>query len=217
MSLNSKSVIYGRLKAKIGDMTMQTTKEKVSYVIGLETGRNLIQQFGELDFKYVLEGIQHGTSGTEPQLPQEEITSIIEALKQQIQSKQKEFFTQLSEENKNKEGVVTLNSGLQYKILEKAPKEVPHPTALDTVKIHYRGFYIDGKVFDSSYQREEPLVIGLNQVILGWSEILQKMQVGDKWQVFIPSYLAYGERGFEPHIGPNVALIFEMQLLGIND
>ena len=170
-------------------MTMQTTKEKVSYVIGLETGRNLVQQFGEMDFKYVLEGIQHGTSGTEPQLPQEEITSIIEALKQQIQSKQKEFFTQLSEENKkksedfllenkNKEGVVTLNSGLQYKVLEKAPKEGPHPTALDTVKIHYRGSYIDGKVFDSSYQREEPLVIGLNQVILGWSEILQKMQIG---------------------------------------
>ncbi|WP_194844691.1 FKBP-type peptidyl-prolyl cis-trans isomerase [Candidatus Rhabdochlamydia porcellionis] len=208
-------------------MTMQTTKEKVSYVIGLETGRNLIQQFGEMDFKYVLEGIQHGISGTDPQLPQEEITSIIEALKQQIQSKQKEFFTQLSEENKKrsetfllenkkKEGVITLNSGLQYKILERAPKEGPCPTALDTVKIHYRGSYIDGKVFDSSYQREEPLVIGLNQVILGWSEILQKMQIGDKWQVFIPSYLAYGERGFEPHIGPNVALIFEMHLLGIN-
>ena len=209
-------------------MIMQTTKEKVSYVIGLETGRNLIQQFGEMDFKYVLEGIQHGTSGIEPQLPQEEITSIIGALKQQIQTKQKEFFTQLSEENKkrseafllenkNNEGIITLNSGLQYKVLEKASKEGPHPTALDTVKIHYRGSYIDGQVFDSSYQREEPLAIVFNQVILGWSEILQKMQVGDKWQVFIPSYLAYGERGFEPHIGPNVALVFEMQLLDINN
>ncbi len=207
---------------------MQTTKEKVSYVIGLETGRNLVQQFGEMDFERVLEGIQHGTSDTEPRLPQEEIISIIEALKQQIQSKQKEFFTQISEENKkrseafllenkNKEGVVTLNSGLQYKVLESASKETPRPTALDTVKIHYRGSYIDGKVFDSSYQKGEPLIVGLNQVILGWSEILQKMQIGDKWQVFIPSYLAYGERGFEPHIGPNVALIFEMELLGINE
>lgn len=207
---------------------MQTTKEKVSYVIGLETGRNLIQQFGEMDFERVLEGIQHGASDREPQLPQEEIASIIEALKQQIQSKQKEFFTQLSEENKkrseafllenkNKKGVTTLNSGLQYKVLESSSKEASRPTALDTVKIHYRGSYIDGKVFDSSYQRGEPLVISLNQVILGWSEALQKMQVGDKWQVFIPSYLAYGERGFDPHIGPNVALVFEMELLAIND
>lgn len=209
-------------------MTVQTTKEKVSYVIGLETGRNLVQQFGEMDFERVLEGIQHGTSDTEPRLPQEEIISIIEALKQQIQSKQKEFFTQISEENKkrseafllenkNKEGIVTLNSGLQYKVLESASKETPRPTALDNVKIHYRGSYIDGKVFDSSYQKGEPLIVGLNQVILGWSEILQKMQIGDKWQVFIPSYLAYGERGFEPHIGPNVALIFEMELLGVNE
>lgn len=207
---------------------MQTTKEKVSYVIGLETGRNLVQQFGEMDFERVLEGIQHGISDTEPRLPQEEIISIIEALKQQIQSKQKEFFTQVSEENKkrseafllenkNKEGIVTLNSGLQYKVLESASKETPRPTALDHVKIHYRGSYIDGKVFDSSYQKGDPLIVGLNQVILGWSEVLQKMQVGDKWQVFIPSYLAYGERGFEPHIGPNVALIFEMELLGINE
>lgn len=209
-------------------MTVQTTKEKVSYVIGLETGRNLVQQFGEMDFERVLEGIQHGTSDEEPRLSQEEITSIIDALKQQIQSKQKEFFTKISEENKkrseafllenkSKEGVVTLASGLQYKVLESSSKETSLPTALDNVKIHYRGSYIDGKVFDSSYQKGEPLIVGLNQVILGWSEVLQKMQIGDKWQVFIPSYLAYGERGFEPHIGPNVALVFEMELLGIND
>lgn len=207
---------------------MQTTKEKVSYVIGLETGRNLIQQFGETDSECLLEGVQHGISDKEPKLPQEEIASIIEALKQQIQSKQKEFFTKVSEENKrvseefllenkSKEGVTTFNNGLQYKVLEQASKPSSSPTALDTVKIHYRGSYIDGKVFDSSYQRGDPLIIALSQVIPGWSEILQKMQIGDKWQVFIPSYLAYGERGFDPHIGPNVALIFEIELLGIND
>lgn len=209
-------------------MTVQTTKEKVSYVIGLETGRNLIQQFGEMDLECILEGVQHGISDKDPKLPQEEITSIIEALKQQIQSKQKEFFTKLSEENKriseefllenkNKEGVTTLSNGLQYRVLAQAPKPSARPTALDTVKIHYRGSYINGKVFDSSYQKGDPLVVALSQVIPGWSEVLQKMQIGDKWQVFIPSYLAYGERGFDPHIGPNVALIFEMELLGINN
>lgn len=209
-------------------MTVQTTKEKVSYVIGLETGRNLIQQFGEMSLEDIVEGVQHGLLDKEPKLPQQEIASIIEALKQQIQSKQKEFFTKLSEDNKrlsedfllknkNKEGVITLNNGLQYKVLEQSSKQGPSPTALDTVKIHYRGSYIDGKVFDSSYQRGTPLVIPLSQVISGWSEVLQKMHVGDKWQVFIPSYLAYGKRGFEPHVGPNVALVFEMELLGINE
>ena len=116
-----------------------------------------------------------------------------------------------------KEDVITLQSGLQYKILNSATSKGPHPTPLDVVKIHYRGSFIDGRVFDSSYQRGQAVSFPLNRVITGWSEIVQKMQVGDKWQVFIPSYLAYGEMGYGSEIGPNSTLIFEIELLGINE
>lgn len=207
---------------------MKTTKEKVSYCIGLETGRNLRQQFADMDLNYLTEGFNDSLANQSPKLAQEEIQQILVALKHQVESQQRHFFAKIAEENKTKsetflsenktkEGVVTLNSGLQYKIIEKGPAEGMHPTPLDFVKIHYRGSFIDGKVFDSSHQRGKPLVIPLNRVIAGWTEALQKMRVGDKWQVFIPSYLAYGENGFGQEIGPNAALIFEIELLGINE
>lgn len=120
-------------------------------------------------------------------------------------------------QNKQKEGVTTLSSGLQYKVLQQGPGSGPHPTTLDVCKIHYRGTFIDGRVFDSSYQRGKPVVFPLNRVIAGWSEILQLMHVGDKWEVYIPPYLAYGENGFGQEIAPNTALIFEIELLGINE
>ena len=207
---------------------MKTTKEKVSYCIGLETGRNLRRQFGELDFECLLNGFNDSISDERPKLEQEEVQQILTALKNQVEMQQRQFFAKLAEENKaqseafftenkNKEGINALPSGLQYKVLESGPKESSHPTALDFVKIHYRGSFIDGRVFDSSYQRGNPAVMPLNRVIAGWSEVIQKMQVGDKWQVFIPPYLAYGENGFGQEIGPNVALIFEIELLGINE
>jgi FKBP-type peptidyl-prolyl cis-trans isomerase FklB len=207
---------------------MQTTKEKVSYCIGLETGKNLKQQFADMDFKYLAEGFHDALKDMPPQLAQEEIKSILVALRNQIETQQRQHFTRLSEENKQrgeaflaenktKEGVVTLQSGLQYKVLTSGPGKGPHPTPLDVVKIHYRGSFIDGRVFDSSYQRGQPVSFPLNRVITGWSEIVQKMQVGDKWQVFIPSYLAYAENGYGQEIGPNATLIFEIELLGINE
>lgn len=207
---------------------MNTMKEKVSYCIGLETGRNLRHQFADLDLTCLIEGFQHALSDTSPLLPQEEIQQILISLKHQVETQQKQFFAKVAEENKQKseaffsenkakEGIVTLSSGLQYKVLQKGKENSEHPTSLDTVKIHYRGSFIDGKVFDSSYQRGKPNAFPLNRVIAGWSEVLQKMHVGDKWEVFIPPYLAYGENGFGPHIGPNVALIFEIELLGINE
>ncbi|HEY2810365.1 MAG TPA: FKBP-type peptidyl-prolyl cis-trans isomerase [Rhabdochlamydiaceae bacterium] len=207
---------------------MQTTKEKVSYCIGLETGKNLKHQFADIDFKCLNQGFNDALEGKNPLLPLEEIQSILVALKNQIEMQQRQYFTQLAEENKkrgevflaenkSKEGVVTLPSGLQYKILTTGPGKGAHPTPLDVVKMHYRGSFIDGRVFDSSYQRGQPVAFPLNRVIAGWSEIVQKMQVGDKWQVFIPSYLAYGDMGYGQEIGPNCMLIFELELLAINE
>lgn len=207
---------------------MQTTKEKVSYCIGLETGKNLRQQFADMDFHCLSQGFQDAIKDIPPQLGKEEIQSILVALKNQIETQQRQHFTRLSEENKQRgekflaenktqEGIITLSSGLQYKILTEGSGKGPNPTLLDVVKIHYRGSFIDGRVFDSSYQRGQPVSFPLNRVITGWSEILQKMHIGDKWQVFIPSYLAYAEMGYGQEIGPNSTLIFEIELLGIND
>ncbi|MES2122621.1 MAG: FKBP-type peptidyl-prolyl cis-trans isomerase [Chlamydiota bacterium] len=207
---------------------MNTTKEKVSYCIGLETGRNLRQQFGDMDLNCLLEGFNHSLTNATPKIPLEEVQQILIALRNQVETQQRQYYAKVSEENKNqsekfllenkeKEGIVTLSSGLQYKVITSGQTDSAHPTPLDAVKIHYRGSFVDGRVFDSSYQRGEPAVLPLNRVIPGWCEILQKMHVGDKWQVFIPPYLAYGENGFGPEIGPNVTLIFEMELLGINE
>jgi FKBP-type peptidyl-prolyl cis-trans isomerase FklB len=207
---------------------MKSTKEKVSYCIGLQTGVNLKNQFADMDMQCLTQGLDDGLGGNEPKLGNEEIQSVLNALKNQVETQQRVHFAKVSEENKKrseaflnenkaKEGIATLTSGLQYKVLSKGQQGNMHPTPLDMVKIHYRGSFIDGRVFDSSYQRGEPHVLPLNRVIAGWSEALQLMSVGDKWQLFIPPYLAYGEMGFGQHIGPNMALVFEIELLGINE
>lgn len=207
---------------------MKSTKEKVSYCIGLETARNLKHQFADMDTQCLTQGFNDALSETAPKLAQEEIHAILVSLKKQVETQQRQYFSKIAEENKksseefmienkNKEGVVTLTSGLQYKVLTKGQGSSTHPSPLDFVKIHYRGSFVDGRVFDSSYQRGEPHLFPLNRVIPGWIEALQLMRVGDKWQIFIPAYLAYGEMGFGQDIGPNMALIFEIELLGINE
>ncbi|MBP7074860.1 MAG: FKBP-type peptidyl-prolyl cis-trans isomerase [Rhabdochlamydiaceae bacterium] len=149
----------------------------------------------------------------------------MQALRQQVETQQRQFYAKLSEQNrqegetylesnKAQEGVVTLKSGLQYKVL--AAGTGPKPTPADVVSVHYRGSFINGTIFDSSYERGKPQVFPLNRVIPGWSEALQHMHVGDKWQIVVPHYLAYGEAGFGNEIGPNTTLVFEMELLGIN-
>lgn len=206
---------------------MKTTKEKVSYCIGLETGRNLKAQFADMDMALLTQGFQDALNESDPKLTQEEVQSIMVALKNQAEAQQRQHYAMISEQNrtrseeflaqnKAKEGVTTLPSGLQFKVLTKSQEGGMHPTPLDVVKIHYRGTFPDGRVFDSSYQRGQPVTFPLNRVIPGWIEALQKMQVGDKWEVFIPPYLAYGDNGFGQEIGPNVALVFEIELLGIN-
>lgn len=204
---------------------MNSSKEKVSYCIGLETGRSLKQQFADIDFKLLIEGFEDAIEEKAPKIPTEEVRTVMQALKQQIEVQQRQFIAKVSEENKQigeaflsenkvKEGIVALPSGLQYKIIEKGAGA--SPTSIDLVQTHYKGYFIDGRVFDSSYERGTPQVFPVNRVIAGWSEALKMMRVGDKWQLFVPSYLAYGEAGFGNEIAPNTTLIFEMELLGIN-
>lgn len=204
---------------------METNKEKVSYCIGLEAGKNIKGQFKDIDNLLLKKGFDDALAGKDPALAMEEITKILQALQNQVQEQQKAFVEQLAEKNKsdgeeylkkNKrdEDVVALPSGLQYKILQSGSGR--SPTMHDEVTVHYRGTLINGNVFDSTYDREQPAVFPVGRVIPGWSEALKKMRVGDKWQVFIPSYLAYGENGYGPYIEPNSTLIFEMELLKIN-
>jgi FKBP-type peptidyl-prolyl cis-trans isomerase FklB len=149
----------------------------------------------------------------------------MQALRQQVEQQQRQFFAKVSEqnrkegeayleENKQKDGVQVLKSGLQYKVIQAGIG--PKPTPADVVSVHYRGSFINGSIFDSSYERGKPQVFPVNRVIPGWSEALQHMQVGDKWQIVVPHYLAYGEAGFGNEIGPCTTLVFEMELIGIN-
>ncbi len=204
---------------------MKTNKEKASYCIGLQTGKNIKDQFQDIDPALLMDGFQDGLGERAPKLTPEEIRTVLEAIRRQMEQQERAFIAKLAEdnkktgetfllENKSKEGVVTLPSGLQYKVLSKGTGA--SPTLLDVVSVHYRGRFLDGRVFDSSYERGEPQTFPVNRVIPGWAEALQHMKVGDKWEIFVPSYLAYGEMGFGPEIGPNSTLRFEMELLSIN-
>jgi FKBP-type peptidyl-prolyl cis-trans isomerase FklB len=205
---------------------MQSNREKASYCIGLEMGAQLREQFQEMDVEFLSQGMRDGFTENEPSLPVEEIQKILTAIRNQVEMQQKQFVAKLSEENKKKgeaflegnkkqEGVQVLSSGLQYKVLHAGTGA--SPTLFDTVKVNYRGYFIDGKEFDSTYSRGEPQVFPVNRVIPGWVEALQLMKVGDKWRLFIPSYLAYGEMGYAPSIEPNATLLFDMELISINE
>jgi FKBP-type peptidyl-prolyl cis-trans isomerase FklB len=213
------------MKLFIGDFFMKSTKERVSYCIGLETGKNLKHQFADIDMELLNQGFHDGLTESNPKLEANEIASILTSLKSQIEDQQKQYISQLADKNKKegegflhlnkqKEDIVSLPSGLQYKVITAG--EGAKPTPFDTVSIHYTGSFLDGTVFDSSHQRNEPTTFPVNKVIQGWSEALQLMQKGAKWQLFIPSYLAYGEQGFGREIGPNTTLLFEVECLDIN-
>ncbi len=204
---------------------MESNREKVSYCIGLEAGRNIKGQFKDIDDELLKKGLSDALANKTPSLEREEMETILKSLQQQIQMQQKQYVEKLAnknkedgesflEENKENEGVSTLASGLQYKILNAGTGV--SPSMHDEVTIHYRGSLIDGTVFDSTYERDEPQKVPLSRLIPGWSEALKMMKVGDKWQLSIPSYLAYGENGFGPHIQPNATLLFDVELIKIN-
>jgi FKBP-type peptidyl-prolyl cis-trans isomerase FklB len=204
-------------------IVLKTQKEKASYAVGMNVGKglgaSLHQQSVEVDQAILLRGVKDALAGGKTLLTEDEMKAALTQLQTDMLTKAAEANKKAGEgflaANKTKEGVVTLPSGLQYKILTEGTG--PKPTASDTVSCNYRGTLLDGKEFDSSYKRGQPLSIQVNGVIKGWTEALQLMPVGSKWQLFVPSDLGYGDRGADPRsgIGPGATLIFEVELLSI--
>src|SRR5664279_2268831 len=213
------------LAAKSPDvLELKTQKDKISYALGMNFGANLGRQFVDVDPTILLQGLKDGLAGNKPLLTEEEARALLTQLQDDLRKQQAEKAQHIGgtnktegeaflAANKTKEGVVTLPSGLQYKILKQGAG--PKPSASDSVVCNYRGTLIDGKEFDSSYKRGQPATFPVGGVIKGWTEALQLMPVGSKWQLFLPSDLAYGERGAGADIAPNATLIFEVELLSI--
>ena len=203
-----------------------TPKGKTSYAIGLSIGKNLHRDAVDVDLNILLQGIKDAMAGGKVLMTDDEVKATLMALQEGARKRQEAMMQMAAgtnkkegeaflSANKSKEGVLVLPSGLQYKILKEGSG--PKPTASDAVVCNYRGTFLDNTEFDSSYKRGQPATFQLAQVIKGWTEALQLMPVGSKWQLFIPSELAYGQRGAGANIGPNATLIFEVELLSIEN
>lgn len=204
------------------NLVLKSQKEKVSYIIGMEIGSNLKKQLADVDSTILAKGIQDALTDRKPLLTEKEIQETMAAFQKEMMVKQTEVAKKnkaegeaFLSENKKKEGVKALPSGLQYKVIKAGTGKKPKSN--DTVTAHYRGTLINGTEFDSSYKRGQPVSFQVSGVIPGWTEALQLMEVGAKWQLFIPSNLAYGEQGAGRDIGPNATLIFEVELVSIQE
>jgi len=196
-----------------GAEVFKTLREKVSYAVGLNLGMSFKQEHMKVDADMVARGIRDVLEGHKPLLTAEQIKEAVVSYRQQLARESEQRNRAFLEANKLKEGVKTLPSGLQYKVLKQGSGESPGPD--DTFKAHYRGWLIDGREFDSSYRKGEPLEYQVGKMIPGWQEALQKMKPGDKWQLFIPADLAYGMNPPPKSIiPPNAILVFEVELLG---
>jgi FKBP-type peptidyl-prolyl cis-trans isomerase len=203
---------------------LKTQKDKVSYGIGVDVAINFTRLGIEFDLDILIKGLRDGLSGEKLLMSETDLRATMNAYQSELKGRMLQAMKVAAEdnkkkgdaflaENKKKEGVVTLPSGLQYKILKAG--EGKKPTGADTVECQYRGTLIEGAEFDSSYRTGQPVSFKVTGVIPGWTEALKLMPVGSKWQLFIPSQLAYGERGASRDIGPNATLIFEVELLAI--
>jgi FKBP-type peptidyl-prolyl cis-trans isomerase FklB len=207
-----------------GKLELKDQKDKESYSLGYQFGQSLKSQGVDINQEIYASGIRDGLGGKEPQMTSEEIRSTITSLQQRLMAAQQKALKEqavknLSEskaflaENGKKGGIKTLPSGLQYKVLIEGSGKTPK--AEDNVTVNYKGTLINGTEFDSSYKRGQPATFQVKGVIKGWTEALQLMKEGSKWQLFIPPELAYGERGAGPLIPPNSTLIFEVELIAV--
>jgi len=205
-------------------LTLKTEKDKFSYALGMNLGSGLHKQSVDVDSAIFLRGLKDGLAAGKTLLTEQEAQATLAQMQNDLRKKAQEKMQQVGVSNKQtgdaflasnkaQDGVITLPSGLQYKILKEGTG--PKPAATDSVVCNYRGTLLDGTEFDSSYKRGQPATFPVNGVIKGWTEALQLMPVGSKWQLVIPSDLAYGERGAGQQIGPNSTLIFEVELLSI--
>src|SRR6267154_1329003 len=191
-------------------------RDKVSYAIGMQIGFNLARQKVDINPDVLNAGMKDAIAG-KPQLTPDQVKDVMAQFEKDMEQKQKQLGeknktdgAKFLEDNKKKPGVKTTASGLQYKVEKEGTGS--QPIATDMVTVNYRGTLIDGTEFDSSYKRGQPATFPVNGVIKGWTEALQLMKQGSKYQLFIPSSLAYGERAMGPDIGPNSTLIFEVEL-----
>lgn len=208
------------------DLVLKDQKDKLSYSIGMNIGNNFKKQSIDVNTDALIQGIKDALSGGKTLMTEQEVNETLMNFQKEMVAKQMAHQKELAEKNKKegeaflaenmkKEGVKTLPSGLQYKVIKEGDGKTPKIT--DTVTINYRGTLIDGTEFDSSYTRGQPATFPVKGVIAGFTEALQLMKVGSKWQLFIPSNLAYGERGAGDDIGPNATLIFEIELVSIKE
>ena len=204
---------------------LKTENDKINYSVGYRLGSDFQRQGVEMNSAIVQKGIDDATGGGEALMTEEEMRTVMMTMATRIKAEQMEKMKQQGAENvkageaflaenAGKEGVKTTDSGLQYKVITAGEGKSPQKS--DKVTVHYRGTLIDGTEFDSSYSRNEPATFGVGQVIPGWTEALQMMKEGDKWEIYIPSKLGYGERGAGAKIPPNSTLIFEVELISVN-
>jgi FKBP-type peptidyl-prolyl cis-trans isomerase len=207
-------------------LALKTEKDKASYAIGANIGRSLHRDGADVDPAIMARGLKDGFTGSKMLLSDQEAQAAMTTLQSDLRRKHDLRMQALGDANrkegeaflaanKTKEGVVTLPSGLQYKVLKEGSG--PKPSVNDSVICNYRGTLLNNTEFDSSYKRGQPATFPVGHVIKGWTEALQLMPVGSKWQLFIPADLAYGERGTGPDIGPNATLVFEVELLSIQN
>jgi len=207
-------------------LTLKTEKDKASYAIGVNIGKQMHKDSVDVDPVIISRGMKDAIAGGKLLLTDDEMKASLTKLQADLHVKQEQAMQKAGEtnkkagddflaQNKTKEGVVALPDGLQYKILKEGTG--PKPAATDSVVCNYRGTLLDGTEFDSSYKRGQPATFPVGGVIKGWTEAVQLMPVGSKWQLFIPADLAYGNRAPAPEIGPNATLIFEVELLSIQN
>ncbi|NQV38615.1 MAG: FKBP-type peptidyl-prolyl cis-trans isomerase [Candidatus Marinimicrobia bacterium] len=210
--------------ASIGDVAIETHIDSISYSIGMDIATSFTQQSVDVNPEVFVQGFTTKYKGDSTLFNEEEMRAVLTSFRNELRQKQQDVSKMKSENNKKagdeflvengqKDGVVETESGLQYKVLTSA--DGPSPVVSDKVTVHYTGRLLDGSVFDSSVERGEPASFRVDGVIKGWTEALQLMRVGEKWELYIPGHIAYAERGSGGKIGPNQLLIFEVELLGI--
>lgn len=214
-----QSHFQGADDPNFSDPNFQTAAEQRSYAVGVSVGAYCQKNFPDLDIRALSQGLKDKLAGGTALLAEDKVRTVVGDYQRQMQEKKGAENQAAGEkflaENAQRAGVQVTTSGLQYEVVQEGSGA--KPLATDTVKVNYRGTLIDGTQFDSSYDRGEPITFPLNRVIPGWTEGLQLMSVGSKYKFFIPGDLAYGARGAGPDIGPNATLVFEVELLAINE
>lgn len=216
-------VLIALMTGPVMAQDISSEKGKLSYAVGWDIGADIKRRGAEFDVESIITAIRDSSAGREAQVPNEEMTALLTALQQKVRQEQAEAFRKLSEENQvksteflaanaSKAGVVTLPSGVQYRIIDEG--EGARPGVESTVKVHYRGSKLSGLEFDSSFARGVPEEFTVSSVLKGWQEVLPLMKTGATWQIFVPPELAFGARG-NPPVGPNEALLFDLKLVEI--